>query len=92
MTISYEGNMKQQAEAFGSMGMALIASIIFVYLIMVALYDSYIYPFVVLFSIPVAMVGALLALRYEHAITEYLLYARYHHADRACSKECDPAG
>ena len=29
---------------------------------MVALYDSYLYPFVVLFSIPVAMVGALLAL------------------------------
>ena len=62
MTISYEGNMKQQAEAFGSMGYALLASIIFVYLIMVALYNSYIYPFVVLFSIPVAMVGALLAL------------------------------
>ena len=62
MTISYEGNMKQQAEAFGSLGLALIASIIFVYLIMVALYNSYIYPFVVLFSIPVAMVGALLAL------------------------------
>jgi HAE1 family hydrophobic/amphiphilic exporter-1 len=62
MSISYEGNMKQQADAFGSMGYALIASIIFVYLIMVALYNSYIYPFVVLFSIPVAMVGALLAL------------------------------
>jgi len=54
--------MKQQAEAFGSLGLALLASIIFVYLIMVALYDSYIYPFVVLFSIPVALVGALLAL------------------------------
>jgi HAE1 family hydrophobic/amphiphilic exporter-1 len=62
ITVEYEGNMKQQAEAFGSMGMALIASIIFVYLIMVALYNSYIYPFVVLFSIPVAVVGALLAL------------------------------
>jgi len=62
ITISYEGNMKQQAEAFGSLGLALLASIIFVYLIMVALYDSYIYPFVVLFSIPVALVGALLAL------------------------------
>jgi len=62
VTISYEGNMKQQAEAFGSLGYALIASIIFVYLIMVALYNSYVYPFVVLFSIPVAMVGALLAL------------------------------
>ena len=44
ITISYEGNMKQQAEAFGSLGLALLASIIFVYLIMVALYDSYIYP------------------------------------------------
>jgi HAE1 family hydrophobic/amphiphilic exporter-1 len=62
ISIEYEGNMKQQAEAFGSMGYALIASIIFVYLIMVALYNSYIYPFVVLFSIPVAIVGALLAL------------------------------
>ena len=62
ISISYEGNMKQQAEAFGSLGLALIGSIIFVYLIMVALYNSYIYPFVVLFSIPVAMVGALLAL------------------------------
>jgi HAE1 family hydrophobic/amphiphilic exporter-1 len=62
ISVAYEGNMKQQAEAFGSMGYALIASIIFVYLIMVALYNSYIYPFVVLFSIPVAMVGALLAL------------------------------
>ena len=62
ISIEYEGNMKQQAEAFGSMGYALTASIIFVYLIMVALYNSYIYPFVVLFSIPVAIVGALLAL------------------------------
>ncbi len=62
IAIEYEGNMKQQAEAFGSMGYALVASIIFVYLIMVALYNSYIYPFVVLFSIPVAIVGALLAL------------------------------
>jgi HAE1 family hydrophobic/amphiphilic exporter-1 len=31
-------------------------------MVMVALYDSFIYPFVVLFSIPVAMVGAFLAL------------------------------
>ncbi|MCX6267397.1 MAG: efflux RND transporter permease subunit [Bacteroidetes bacterium] len=57
-----EGDMKYQAEAFGSMGIAFLASILFVYLIMVALYDSYLYPFVVLFSIPLAIIGALLAL------------------------------
>lgn len=60
--IAYDGNMKNQADAFGSLGLALMASIILVYLIMVALYDSYVYPFVVLFSIPVALIGALLAL------------------------------
>lgn len=60
--ITYLGNEKNRAEGFGSMGLAMIAGILFVYLIMVALYDSYVYPFVVLFSIPVAMVGAMLAL------------------------------
>jgi HAE1 family hydrophobic/amphiphilic exporter-1 len=57
-----EGDMKYQTEAFGSLGIAFLASILFVYLIMVALYDSYVYPFVVLFSIPLAIIGALLAL------------------------------
>ncbi len=60
--VFYDGDMKNQKEGSGSMGTALQISILFVYLIMVALYDSYIYPFVVLFSIPLAIVGALLAL------------------------------
>lgn len=60
--VQYEGDLKNQADSFGSLGLAMIAAIIFVYMVMVALYDSFIYPFVVLFSIPVAMVGAFLAL------------------------------
>lgn len=45
-----------------TMASAFAISIILVYLILVALYDSYYYPFVVLFSIPLAIIGALLAL------------------------------
>jgi len=60
--LKYLANEKNRSEGFGSMGLAMIAGILFVYLIMVALYDSYVYPFVVLFSIPVAVVGAMLAL------------------------------
>ncbi len=60
--VAYEGDLKNQAQSFGSLGLAMIAAILFVYMVMVALYDSYIYPFVVLLSIPVAMVGAFLAL------------------------------
>jgi HAE1 family hydrophobic/amphiphilic exporter-1 len=62
VNVKYDGDLKNQAEGFGSLGLALLAGIIFMYLIMVALFDSYLYPLVVLLSLPVAMVGALLAL------------------------------
>jgi HAE1 family hydrophobic/amphiphilic exporter-1 len=62
VTIEYLGDVKNQGDAFGSLGLALVIAIVLVYLIMVALYENAIYPFVVLFSIPVALVGALLAL------------------------------
>lgn len=62
VSYSFEGDAKNMAEAFANLGLAILASILFVYLIMVALYDSYAYPFVVLFSIPMAIIGALLAL------------------------------
>lgn len=60
--IVYGGSMEQQSKSFSSLGIALLASIIFMYLIMVALYDSYIYPMVVMLSLPLAIIGALLAL------------------------------
>ncbi|GAA4457520.1 efflux RND transporter permease subunit [Nibrella saemangeumensis] len=62
VTIQYLGQLQQQSDAFGSLGLALITAILLVYFIMVALYESVVYPFVVLFSIPVALIGALLAL------------------------------
>lgn len=62
ISIEYLGDVKNQGDAFGSLGFALGVAIILVYLIMVALYENAIYPFVVLFSIPVALIGALLAL------------------------------
>lgn len=60
--VYYAGDMEQQGKAFSSLGIALLASIIFMYLIMVALYDSYIYPMVVMLSLPLSIIGALLAL------------------------------
>lgn len=62
VTIDYIGQMQRQSEAFGSLFFALAAAILLVYFVMVALYNSYLYPFVVLFSLPVALIGALLAL------------------------------
>jgi len=62
INLSWGSDIKRQNESFGALGMAMLASLILVYIIMVALYDNFLYPFVVLFSIPVATIGAFLAL------------------------------
>ena len=54
--------MENQQEGFGTLGIALLASILLVYLVMVSLYDSFSTPFVVMFSIPLSFIGALLLL------------------------------
>ncbi|OYQ38277.1 acriflavin resistance protein [Flavobacterium cyanobacteriorum] len=56
------GEIENSQEGFGTLGFALLAAIILVYLVMVALYDSFVYPFVVLFSVPLSFIGALWAL------------------------------
>ena len=59
---SWDGEVKRQKDATSALLGVIFIALILIYLIMVALYDSFVYPFVVLFSIPVAMIGALLAL------------------------------
>jgi len=56
------GMGKNQNAAFASLTLAVGLAIILMYLVMVALYESVVYPFVVLFSLPVAIIGAILAL------------------------------
>lgn len=56
------GLIKIQDESFGSLGMAMLISLIIIYFVMILLFDDFLYPFIILFSIPVALIGALLAL------------------------------
>lgn len=53
------GNMENQSEGFGTLGVALLAALMLVYMIMVILYDDFIRPFIVMFSIPLSFIGAL---------------------------------
>lgn len=62
LQVTWGSDIKRQDDSFGALGSVLMISFLLIYLIMVALYDNFIYPFVVLFSIPVAIIGALLAL------------------------------
>lgn len=62
VTYLWSGTMENQQDGFGSLGIALLVSIMLVYLVMVLLYDNFATPFVVLFSIPLSFIGALLFL------------------------------
>ncbi|WPZ08913.1 efflux RND transporter permease subunit [Roseivirga spongicola] len=59
---AWGGDMENQSDGFGTLGIALLAAIMLVYMIMVVLYDDFVKPFIVLFSIPLSFIGALWAL------------------------------
>ncbi len=58
----YSGTQEQMTEAFGSLQLALIMAILLVYMVMAAEFESLLYPFIVLFSIPIAITGGLFGL------------------------------
>ncbi|HEY9186620.1 MAG TPA: efflux RND transporter permease subunit [Ignavibacteria bacterium] len=62
ISIFYGGEAEDMQNMFADMLLAISFAILFVYMIMVSLFESYIHPFTIMFSLPVALVGALFAL------------------------------
>lgn len=60
--VDYGGATEQMTEAFGSLGKALILAIVLIYMIMAAQFESLFHPFVIMFSMPVSVVGVILSL------------------------------
>lgn len=62
VTWAIGGAIKDQRESFGDMGLLMGMGLILVYLVMVAQFESWTDPFVIMFSVPFAATGAFLAL------------------------------
>ena len=56
------GQTEQQRESFAALTKALLLSVVLIYMLMVALYESWMQPLAIMFSLPVSMVGAFLGL------------------------------
>jgi HAE1 family hydrophobic/amphiphilic exporter-1 len=56
------GQSEEMQDSFQSMQFALALAIFLVYLVMASKFESLVHPFVILFTIPLALVGAVLAL------------------------------
>ncbi len=74
-TWEFSGSAQQMAETFGGLGAALIIALFLVYMIMCAQFESFIYPLIIMFSIPIAFTGGffgLLVTRVNLSMTGFL--------------------
>ncbi|WP_426506768.1 efflux RND transporter permease subunit [Dactylosporangium sp. McL0621] len=62
VTVSLGGASQQQADTFGQLGLAMLAAIAIVFIIMVATFRSVAQPLILLVSIPFAATGAIILL------------------------------
>jgi len=56
------GGVQQLNNAFGTLGQAMVLSVILEYMLLVALYESWFYPITLILGVPLGIVGALLGL------------------------------
>jgi HAE1 family hydrophobic/amphiphilic exporter-1 len=61
-SIGFGGDYEEQQKAFGELLLGLILALVLVYMVMASLYESVRSPFVVMFSVPMAIVGVVLIL------------------------------
>ena len=62
LTLELGGSIEDQGEAFSDIGMLLVLIIILVYIVMATQFESLVYPFIIMFTIPFAMSGVFIAL------------------------------
>lgn len=62
VVITYDGQIKQMTETNSSMGVALLLGVVFIYLVLASQFESFIHPFTIMLTLPLALVGAVIAL------------------------------
>lgn len=61
-TYEFTGNLDSMMESFQSLFVVLVVAILLVYMIMAAQFESFLYPFLIMFSLPLALTGGVLGL------------------------------
>jgi multidrug efflux pump subunit AcrB len=58
----FDGQVRQMRETNDSMGLALGLAVIFIYIVLASQFESFIHPLTIMLTLPLAMVGAFVAL------------------------------
>ena len=62
VTIELGGQNEEMAKSFRSLQMAILLAVFLVYLVMAAQFESFLYPFIIMFTVPLALMGAVIGL------------------------------
>lgn len=62
LTVELGGQSEEMQVSFASLRFALLLAVFLVYLVMAATFESFLHPFIVLFTIPLALIGVVAAL------------------------------
>jgi multidrug efflux pump subunit AcrB len=62
ITLEIGGSIEDQGDAFSDIGLLLVLIIVLVYIVMATQFESLVYPFIIMFTIPFAMSGVFIAL------------------------------
>ncbi len=62
MVVRMSGEFQRMNESFGNLGFGLILASVLVYLLMVAQFRSYLSPLIIMFAVPLGLIGVLITL------------------------------
>jgi HAE1 family hydrophobic/amphiphilic exporter-1 len=74
VTVEISGQAQQMSENFQSLGIALALAILFIYMVLASQFGSFVQPFTIMLALPLAVIGAFVALLITGKIFDMLAY------------------
>ena len=88
----FAGDVEMMQESAAAMGLALLLAVAFIYIVLASQFESFTEPFLIMLSLPLAVVGALLAHAADRQQHRHAGDDRRGDADGPGHQERDPAG
>ncbi|WP_096189613.1 efflux RND transporter permease subunit [Evansella halocellulosilytica] len=63
-SVTYTGDQELMEDAMSDLTLALLLALVFIYLVLAAQFESFKYPFVIMFSVPLVVIGVALGLTF----------------------------
>jgi HAE1 family hydrophobic/amphiphilic exporter-1 len=74
VTVEISGQAQQMTENFQSLGIALALAVVFIYMVLASQFGSFVQPFTIMLALPLAVIGAFVALLITGRIFDMLAF------------------